>query len=189
MRKLFLFIMVSLDGFFEGPEHDINWHHVDGEFGKFAIEQLDETDTILFGRRTYELMESFWPTKAGLEGDHETAVRMNTLRKVVFSKTLKGVEETENWKNVRLVKDNIAEEVNKLKAQPGKKMTVLGSSDLCVSLLKLGLLDELRIMVNPVVLGKGTKLFQGFDQKLNLTLTKSRTFKNGNVLLYYQIAR
>src|SRR5579863_704149 len=136
MRKIALFIMVSLDGYFEGPGHDLSWHNVDAEFNDFAIEQLDEADTLLFGHMTYDLMAGYWPTAAGNEDDPGTAARMNKLPKIVFShQDLKP-----EWENTRLVMaDKLAGELTKLKKQPGKDLLVLGSSNLCVSLLEQGL--------------------------------------------------
>jgi len=174
-------MMTTLDGFFEGPDHDISWHNTDMEFEKFAIEQLKTVDTILFGRVTYEMMASFWPSPAVLETDPETAKYMNELPKVVFSKTLYEAD----WQNTRLVKDNIKEEIRNLKAKTEKDIAIFGSSDLTVSLAELGLVDEYRIMVNPVVLGKGKTLMQGIKEQLKLKLIKSRTFANGNILLTY----
>jgi dihydrofolate reductase len=182
MRKVFLFMMVTLDGFFEGPNHEIDWHNVDEEFNEFAIHQLNEVDTLLFGRVTYEGMASYWPTQFAKENDPIVADKMNTVPKIVFSKTL----EKADWTNSRLVKEHIAEEVSKLKQQQGRDMAIFGSSDLAVSLLQMGLIDELRIMVNPVVLGNGKPLFNGIHEKLNLKLLKTKTFRSGNVLLYYQ---
>ena len=182
-------MMVSLDGYMEGEDHDLSWHNVDEEFNNFAAKQLDEADTILFGRRSYQLMESFWPSNAGLEGDPVVAKYMNEIPKVVFSKTLHSVSETDQWKNVRLVKDNVAEEVQKLKSGEGKSIAVLGSNNLCVTLLEEGLLDEIRLMINPVVLGKGTPLFAGIAQQQQFVLVETRTFGNGNVLLILALAK
>lgn len=187
MRKIFLFMMVSLDGYFEGPGHDLSWHHVDSKFNDFAIKQMQEADTILFGKRTYQLMESFWPSKAGLEGDPEVANLMNSTSKVVVSSSLKKVFQTEHWKHVRLINENVEKEIRKLKNAKGKDIIVLASSNLCVSLLKWGLLDEVRIMINPVVIGKGTPLFHGIKEKVGFKLMKSRNFKSGNILLTYHL--
>lgn len=185
MRKLFLFMMVSLDGYMEGPNHDLSWHNVDEEFNTYAIPQTQNVDTILFGRRTYELMRNFWPTEEARKTDPIVADLMDTKPKIVFSHTLEKIEETDNWKNVRLVKENMVEEIKKLKAEEGKELAVYGSNNLCVTLLENKLLDELRIMVNPVVIGKGTPLFAGIEEKYKFHLTDTRTFKNGNVLLTY----
>jgi len=182
MRKVFLFNMITLDGFFEGPNQDISWHHVDDEFNEFAIEQLNEIGTLLFGRVTYQGMASYWPTEFAIKDDSIVAGLMNSLPKLVFSKTLDKAE----WNNSRLVKENAAEEVSKLKGQPGKDIAIFGSSDLAVTLAERGLIDEYRIIVNPVFLGSGTPLLKGIKDKLNLKLLKTRTFKSGNVLLYYE---
>jgi dihydrofolate reductase len=192
MRKVYLFMMLSLDGYFEGPNHDLSWHNVDDEFNKFAIEQLREADLILFGRRTYELMESYWPeavkdptiSKVNLE----IANSINNTNKIVFSRTLDKVNETENWKNVKLIREFNPDEIRRLKEQPGKGMWV-GGSDLAVSFIKAGLIDEFRFMINPVVVGAGTPIFRGMVGKLKLELIKTRPFKSGNVLAYYKPAK
>jgi len=181
MRKLFVFDMVTLDGYFEGPNQDISWHNVDEEFNEFAINQLKEVDTLLFGRVTYKLMASYWPTDSAIQDDPVVAGLMNGLPKIVFSKTLDFVE----WNNATLVKDNVAEEVSRLKQKPGKDIAIFGSSDLAVTLAEHNLIDEYRIIVNPVFLGDGKPLLQGIKNKVNLKLLKARTFKSGNVLLYY----
>jgi len=189
MRMMFFFQSVSLDGFFEGPDHDISWHNVDDEFNRFAIEQLRETDTILFGRRTYQLFESYWPgvTRASGASDEniEIARLINNMNKVVFSRTLSGVEEKENWRNVRLVHEASPEEIRSWKQRPGKALSV-GGNNLAVSLARMGLIDELRIMVMPVLLGKGNRLFSDANEKMNLRLVSTRAFKSGNVLLCYR---
>lgn len=189
MRKIALFMMVSLDGYFEGLNHDLSWHNVDMEFNDFAVKQLKKSDTILFGRRTYQLMESYWPSTQGLKDDPEVANLMNNTAKIVFSKSLKEVSETKYWKNVRLIKDNLAQEINSLKKNPGKDIIVLGSSKLCVTLLKEKLLDEVRIMLNPVAIGSGTPLFQGIKSKQKFNLESTRKFKNGNILLTYETVK
>ena len=182
MRKVIFFMLTTLDGFYEGPNKEIDWHNVDEEFNELAIEQLNSVDVLLFGRVTYELMASYWPTPAATTNDPIVADKMNSLPKIVFSKTLSSVE----WQNTRLVKENITEEISKLKQQPGKDLIIFGSSDLAVTLIQHGLIDEYRIMVNPVVLGNGKSLFKGIHHKLDLKLLKTRTFSSGNVLLYYQ---
>ena len=181
MRKVFLFNMVTLDGFFGGPNHEIDWHNVDEEFNEFAIAQLNEVDTLLFGRVTYQLMASYWPTQFAIENDTVVAEKMNDVPKVVFSRTLENVE----WNNSRLVKENAAEEITRLKQQPGKDLSIFGSANLAASFIPAGVIDEFRIMVNPVVLGDGNRLFK--DHKLNLSLLNAKTFHNGNVLLYCQL--
>ena len=185
MRKTFLFMMVSADGYFEGVNNDISWHNTDDEFNDFATEQLDEADTLVFGRKTYELMASYWPTTAGTNDDPETAARMNSYEKIVFSKTPLKTD----WENVQAYKDDVVSVISTLKQQAGKNIAVLASSNLCLTLIREGLLEEVRLMVNPVVLGKGTSLFTGLACRLDLTLVSSRTFRNGNVLLTYNVIK
>ncbi|MEW6722841.1 MAG: dihydrofolate reductase family protein [Candidatus Micrarchaeota archaeon] len=185
MRKVYLFMMVSLDGYFEGKGHDLGWHNVGGEFNEFAIRQVGETDTILLGRKTYQLFEDFWPAAEKdpktAEDDRIIAKMLGDTAKVVFSKKL----EATKWRNARISKDAPAE-VAWLKREAGKDIAIFGSNNLCVSLIKAGLVDEFRIMVNPVSIGGGTLLFAGLDARLGLELVKTRAFNSGNVLLYYR---
>src|SRR4051812_4352846 len=113
MRKVIFQMMISIDGYFEGPERDISWHNVDDEFNNYAIDLLDNVDTLLFGRITYQLMAEYWPFKEAITNDPIVAGRMNSLCKIAFSRTLDKVE----WENSRLVKKNIPEEIIKLKKQ------------------------------------------------------------------------
>jgi len=182
MRKVIFFNLTSLDGYFEGPDRDINWHNVDDEFNEFAIQQTGEFGALLFGRVTYELMAGYWPTEAAKRDDPIIAGLMNSLPKVVFSRTLQKVE----WENTRLVKGNFVEAVSELKKDAGKDIAIFGSSDLAVTLIEHNLIDEFRVMINPIVLGTGKPLFQGIKSKLDLRLIKARTFKSGNILLYYE---
>lgn len=182
MRKLILFNMVTLDGFFEGPNRDIFWHNVDEEFNEFAIQQIDSVDMLIFGRVTYELMASYWPTSEAIADDPLIADKMNSMPKIVFSWTLSHAD----WQNTRLVTGNAPEEIASLKQQPGKDLIIFGSANLAASLIQDGLIDEFRVMVNPVVLGQGTPLFQGIKDKLNLKLQQAKVFRSGNVLLIYQ---
>ena len=187
MRKLIFFMVTTLNGYFERGKWDVEWHNADDEFDVFAAEQLDEADTLLFGRVTYEGMASYWHTPEGIAEDPVVAGQMNGLRKIVFSRTL----EQADWGNTRLVKDNIAEVIARLKEEPaedgkeGKDLLLLASSDLAVSLAELGLIDEYRVMVNPILLAGGTPLFTGLRQDLELELLRARTFKSRNVLLCY----
>jgi dihydrofolate reductase len=182
MGKVILFNLTTLDGFFEGPQREIDWHHVDEEFNDFAIEQLKNADTLLFGRVTYEMMASFWPSPQAIKNDPIVANKMNSLPKIVFSKTLSQVE----WNNTRLIKDHFIEEVSKLKNQTGRDNFIFGSSDLAVSFIPPGLIDEYRIMINPIFLGAGKPLLTGIQNRIELKLIKSRSFKSGNVLIYYE---
>ena len=182
MKKVIFFMLTTVDGYFEGLNREIDWHNVDEEFNEFAIDQLNSVDTLLFGRVTYELMANYWPTSQAIKTDPIVAGKMNQLQKIVFSQTLDKAE----WQNTRLVKENAAAEIAWLKGQSGKNLIILGSSDLAVTLIPGGLIDEYRIMVNPLVLGKGKSLFKGIKDRLKLRLIKTKTFRSGNVLLYYQ---
>lgn len=186
MRKVVFFMMTTLNGLYERGRWDvepdgIDWHQTDEEFETFAAEQLGEADTILFGRVTYEGMATYWPTPEAIAADPAVAEQMNGLAKVVFSRTLQGV----TWSNSRLAGDDLAGEVRRLKEQPGREIIILASSDLATSLAVEGLIDEYRIMVNPVLIGRGKPVFAGLAQDVALTLLDTRTFGNGNVLLTY----
>lgn len=180
--KITMFNATSLDGYFEGPNRDLNWHNVDEEFNDFAIAQLHSMDGLIFGRVTYQLMESYWPTPDGLRDDPVIAGMMNSLPKIVFSRTL----DSTNWNNTRLVKGDAIEEVRKLRRQPGRDLFIFGSVNLSASLISHGLIDEFRVLVNPVVLGKGRALFEDVHQPFTLKLLNTKNFGNGNVLLIYQ---
>ena len=182
MRKLYLFNMMTLDGLFEGPtKWDLSWHIVDAEFNQFAIEQLDSTGIILFGRVTYEGMASYWSSENATKDDPIVAGKMNSIPKIVFSKTLARAE----WHNTKLVKEDAGKEIDNLKRQGGKDIAIFGSASLASGLIKEGLIDEFRIILNPVVLGKGRPLFGNIETKTNLRLERMKSFKSGNVLLYY----
>lgn len=181
MRKLYVFNMISLDGFIARPNGDLDWHNTDEEFNEFAIEQLETTGMLLFGRVTYAMMASFWPTPGAIESDPLVAAAMNSLPKLVYSRTLKQA----NWSNSSLAREIIAAEISELKRGPGKDIAIFGSSTITSTLAQLGLIDEYRIMVNPVALGNGIPLFNGMDRDLKLKFLKARTFRAGNLLLYY----
>ncbi len=182
MRKVRVFNFVTLNGYFEGPNRDISWHKHGAEENEYAVEMLNSGDTLLFGRVTYEMMASYWPTPDAIKNVPIVAEGMNNADKIVFSRTLKKVE----WNNTRLVKDNIEEEIKKMKQMPGKDMTLLGSGTILTQFAEQGLIDEYQIMVDPVVIGDGTPIFKDIKHKLDLKLTMTRTFKSGVVLLCYQ---
>lgn len=177
--------MVSVDGFFAGPNGEIDWHTVDEEFNDYAIELINSIDTMLFGRVTYEGMASYWPTPEVIADDPIVANRMNTTTKVVFSKTL----DKAGWENTTLVKGDAGEEVARLKHLPGKEMVIYGSGRLVSSLTQAGLVDEFQLIVSPIVLGSGVSLFKDLNEQVGLRLTGCKTFRSGNVLLRYEPAR
>jgi dihydrofolate reductase len=182
MRKLSVFNLVTLDGYISGEKGDISWHRVDPEFQEYAEKNSNSGNTLLFGRVTYELMAGYWPSAEALKTDPVIAQGMNSSPKIVFSRTLKKAD----WNNTRVVKDDMLGEVRKLKQQPGKDLTILGSGSIVAQLAGAGLIDEYQILLNPVILGNGKTMFEGLEGKPVLKLTKTRTFSNGNVLLCYE---
>jgi dihydrofolate reductase len=181
VRKIFAFFFASLDGYHEGPGGDIGWHQVDDEFAAFDLAQLDEADAFLLGRVTYQEFAEFWPTQAGLEADPQVAERLNSRPKYVVSRTLRDAE----WANTTILGVDVDGELRKLKEQPGKDIEVIGSAKLTAYLLQAGLLDELRLLVNPMLLGTGSPAFPITD-RISLELLRTRPFGNGNVLLTYR---
>lgn len=176
---------MTLDGFFEGDNQTIDWHNVDADFNDFSNEQINSADAILFGRKTYELMEKYWTSSEAITHDPIIANQMNTKSKIVFSKTMKKAD----WNNTLLINDNIHEEIEKLKNQNGKDLIIFGSANLASIFIQYDLIDEYRIVVNPIILGQGNPLFIKTSAPLKLKLIKTRTFNSGNVLLYYEPKR
>ena len=171
-----------------GPNGELDWHmqQWNDEMGEYAFQQLSQADTILVGRVAYEAMADFWPTAfkapGSKKGDIGYAHMMNSYPKIVFSKTLSTVK----WANSRLVKAGIREEVIKLKQQPGKDMIMWGGVGIASTFIQMGLIDEYRIWIAPVILGKGMR--PGTEAKANCVLELLNTvrFSNGVVLLCYQ---
>ncbi len=185
MRRLIVFNQVTLDGYFADMNGDISWaklRNMDAEWNAFVADNARGGGVLLFGRITYELMASYWPTPFAMESEPIVAERMNNLPKVVFSRTL----DAASWNNTKLVKGDMVAEIRKMKKEPGKDMAILGSGSVVAQLAHEGLIDEYQTVVNPVVLGKGRTMFDGIKEKLILRLTKTRSFGNGNVLLNYE---
>jgi dihydrofolate reductase len=185
MRKLVVFNQVTLDGYFADVNGDISWaqkEKQDAEWNAFVAENASGGGVLLFGRITYELMASYWPTPHAIQNNPIVAGAMNKLPKVVFSRTL----DKASWNNTKLVQGDMAAEIRKMKEEPGADMAILGSGSIVSQLAQEGLIDEYQIAMNPVVLGKGRTMFDGIKEKLTLKLTKSRAFGNGNVLLWYE---
>ncbi|MBO9609758.1 MAG: dihydrofolate reductase [Paenibacillaceae bacterium] len=177
MRKLIVQEMVTIDGFFAGRGGDISWHRVDDEYEAYAIASLRTVDCLLFGKATYQLMASYWPT-----ADGEIAGIMNTIPKIVVSTTL----QTAEWRNSKLMNGEIVESIARLKRLPGKNIAILGSATLASSLLHAGLIDEYQLTVVPIVLGEGSPLFLNVPRPFNMKLVKSNLLKSGCAQLYYQ---
>ncbi len=175
-------MMVTLDGYFEGENHDISWHNIDKDFEAFVDEQDGNVDTILFGKKTYQMMADFWPKPEALQSSPKTATFMNETKKFVASHELFRPE----WRNTELLHENVFEKIKAMKEESGKDIAIFGSNNLCVSLIEQGLVDEFRIMINPIALGKGNPLFTGLGKKMNVKLVSVKEFQNGNVLHCYQ---
>jgi dihydrofolate reductase len=185
MRKLIVFNNVTVDGYFTAMNGDVSWAHSgndDAEFNAFVADNASGGGQLLFGRITYELMASYWPTPNAIKNDPVVAQGMNSMPKVVFSRTLDKV----SWSNTKLVKTDIASEIRNMKREPGKGMAILGSGSIVSQLTGKGLIDEYQVVVNPVVLGKGRTMFDGLKEKLSLKLTRTRSFGNGKVFLCYE---
>jgi len=189
MRKVILFMMLSVDGYFEGPNHDLSWHNVDKELDRFVIQQMKEVDLIIFGKRTYQTMESYWPQAQNdpkmSKENLIVAWLMNNMNKIVISRTLNKIREHKNWKNVKIVHKFDPKEIMRLKKQPGKTIWV-GGSNLALSFIRASLIDEFRFTISPVVIGAGTPIFEGLDRRLKFELIKTRKFRSGNVMQYYR---
>ncbi|HKR08207.1 MAG TPA: dihydrofolate reductase family protein [Gemmatimonadaceae bacterium] len=185
MSKLIVFNSISVDGYFTDTKGDVTWaHQNDPEWQQFTNENVSGGGILLFGRVTYDMMQSYWPTPQARKQFPRVADRMNSAQKVVVSRTLNKV----SWQNTRLIKGNLPQEVRKLKAGAGEGIVILGSGTIVSQLAQENLIDQYQLVVNPVVLGAGRTLFEGVNNQPRLKRVQSRTFKNGNVLLTYEPA-
>ena len=183
MRSLIVFNHVSLDGYFVDKKGDMRWaHKQDPEWNEFVAGNARGGGVLLFGRVTYEMMASYWPTPMAAQNSPAVAEHMNNLQKVVFSRTL----DKASWNNTKLVKGDLATEVRKMKQESSEGLVIMGSGTIVSPLAQEGLIDEFQIVVCPIVIGSGRTLFEGVTEKLNLKLRKSRTFGNGNVYTCYE---
>jgi dihydrofolate reductase len=186
MRKLVLFMHVSLDGYVAGLKGEMNWIIVNEDMFKYSGRQTERSDLGLYGRVTYELMQAYWPTAGdeadASEHDKQHSDWYNKVEKVIISRTMKGT----HLANTTILSDNIAEEIKKLKAKPGKDIVIFGSPSVGHFLITENLIDEYWIFVNPVILGKGIPLFKGSKDMIKLKLVSSEIFASGVVCLHYQ---
>ncbi|HKY35545.1 MAG TPA: dihydrofolate reductase family protein [Polyangiaceae bacterium] len=184
-RRLYVSMLVSLDGFIEGPNRELDWFD-DGnpQFEQYCEEMIDSVDIALYGRRAYELMLSYWPaaeTHPRSPQDLAFARRMNALPKIVLSRTLERTE----WNNTRIVKDRVEETLRELKSQPGKPIVAWAGVGLVSTLTRLRLVDEYRLIVHPVRLGRGTRLFEDSEARQPMNLVRTMQLgKNLAVLCY-----
>ncbi len=180
MSKLIMWNLITLDGFFEGEKswaldfHQVVWGD---ELERFAIDQLENADALLFGRTTYEGMAAYWQTAKGVVAGY-----MNSLPKIVVSRTL----DRADWNNTKLIKGDAAAEIRALKQVGSKNIFVFGSADLSATLIREGLFDEYRLALVPVLLGKGKRLFGHDHNRVDLTLLEARPLASGGVLLRYE---
>ena len=181
MKKVIFQMSVSIDGYIEGPAREIDWHIVDDEFNAYAVETLRATEVLIMGRKTYELMAGYWPSAPG---DDLVKEQMNGTPKLVFSRTLKRVD----WQNSSLATGSVVDEVARLQRVPGDGLLWVGGSDLATSFLEQGLIDELRIIFTPILLGAGKTVFDAIKKRYPLKLLSTRSFKSGNVVLTYEPA-
>ena len=182
MRKINSYTFITLNGFYKGINEDINWHKHGGEESEHATEGLSGNGILLFGRKTYEMMSSYWPTPAGMEAAPDIAKGMNSAEKIVFSRTLKEAK----WNNTRIINDNVVEEIKKLKQNGNKDMTILGSGSILTLFAQHNLIDEYQFMIDPVIIGEGFSVLKNITIKLDLKLTRSKVYKSGVILACYQ---
>lgn len=179
-RKVILDLAVTLDGFIEGPNGEVDWCIMDADME--FINFLNQIDTILYGRKSYELWGQYVPQNDASDTEKEMWKFVHSKEKYVFSRTQKEIDN-----RVVFINDNIVEEVNKLKEKPGKDIWLYGGSSLITTFIKLGLVDEFRLSVHPVILGEGKPLFTDIQEKVNLRLINTQRYSSGVVQLCYQL--
>lgn len=183
MRKIHVFNNLSLDGYFADASGAMDWaHKQDEEWNAFSGENAGGEGELLFGRVTYEMMASFWPTPQAAQMMPEVAAGMNAMRKYVFSRTLASAD----WQNTTLLSGDLADQARILKSQPGPGLVILGSGSIVSQLTEAGLIDSYQLVICPIVLGSGRTLFETVRANVQLRLVNSRTFQNGNVVLSYE---
>jgi len=185
-------MMMSLDGFIAGPNDEMDWlppFNDDAlwkDIHKQMWKNLQSVDTLLLGRVTYQIWEKYWPAAAAnpasTKNDLAFSRYADETQKVVFSRTLEGV----GWNNTRLVKDNIAEEISRLKGQPGKNLALAGGAGIAQTFMRLGLIDDYQLLVHPVILGRGKPLFKGLENGIRLKLVGAQTLRPEVAALHYK---
>jgi dihydrofolate reductase len=185
MRHLVLFMHISLDGYVAGPNGEMDWINVNEEMFEYAGQRTRGSDTALYGRVTYQMMEAYWPTAADQPNptrhDIEHSKWYNAVEKVVISNTLKDAKRA----NLKIVRQNIAGEIRQLKQKAGKDILMFGSPTAAHLLMAENLIDDYWLFVNPIILGHGIPLFKGVREKTSLALAESDVFPSGVVCLHY----
>lgn len=193
MRRVVVSNWISVDGFIGGPKRELDWFAQKGflnktDFAEYTKELLSAAGEIILGRATYEQFVRTWPTRTASDPSSDPLIteRMNSLPKIVFSKTLDKVS-WGAWGNARLVRGDAGDEVKRLKSEPGKDLVIFGSGSLVSSLTNDGLIDEYQLIVQPVILGAGIPEFPNVGKRTKLKLLKSRQLREGAIILYYQL--
>jgi dihydrofolate reductase len=181
MRHLSSFTFITLNGFYKDANNGIDWHKHGEEEEHYSKDSMKSESILLFGRVTYDMMAGWWPTDQAKQNMPEMAKGMNGAEKIVFSRNLKHAE----WQNTKVISGDLIAEVNKLKQEALKDMVILGSGSIVAQLSEHKLIDEYKIMIDPVALGRGASLFTNIEHQLDLELKDSKTFKSGVVLLVY----
>ena len=182
-----MFNNVSLDGYFTGPSGELDWAHrsaPDPEFDAFVAENAGGEGSLLLGRKTYDMMAGWWPTPAAAAAMPEVAEGMNRMAKLVASRTMQRAD----WSNTTVLRGDLVDAVRRLKADTGDGITILGSGSVVAQLSAAGLIDEIQLVLVPVVLGRGRTMFDGVSPPRGMRLTRSRVFPEGKVFLAYQPA-
>ncbi|NTV25230.1 MAG: dihydrofolate reductase [Chlorobiaceae bacterium] len=183
MRKLSVFNFISLDGCFDGAVRgDIGWHPHDIESSGYAAEMLARHNTLLFGRVTYDMMAGYWSSEEAKRNDPKVADGMNRAEKIVFSRSMQSAA----WSNTTVLNEDIADQVRRMKGSEGNDMTILGSGSIVTQFASQDLVDEYQIMIDPVVVGNGRKIFEGIEKTIRLQLIGTNVFRNGSVILSYR---
>lgn len=182
MGRLTSFQFITLDGYYKGINEDISWHRHESEEAEYSAESLRAENILLFGRKTYDMMADFWPSAMAAAQFPEVAAGMNKAEKIVCSRHLQAAA----WVNTRIVAEDITAAIRRLKQETTKDITLLGSGSILTQLADAKLVDEYQVMIDPVVIGGGTSLFQYISQPLQLSLIGTRRFRSGAVLNTYR---
>ena len=185
MAELNAFVFLSIDGYYKGINNDTSWHRHGEEEGQFSADSLKADNVLCFGRVTYEMMAGYWPSQMAADAFPVVAEAMNRADKIVFSNTLKKAD----WQNTKVVSGNIGEEMKRLKSGSKKDFTILGSGSIITHFADLGLIDSFQFMIDPVAIGKGTSIFSGMKNKIDLELTGNKVFKSGVILTSYKLLK
>lgn len=183
MRTISAFNFLTINGYYKGINEDISWHIHGEEGNQYSIDQLQSGNILLFGRVTYEMMYSFWPTDMAYSLFPIVAEKMNAAEKIVVSNSLKSAD----WQNSRIISGDLISQISQLKNSPGKNISILGSGTLITALTDAGLIDHYDFLMDPLAIGNGTPIFQNIKNTLRLELTRTRVFeKSGSILLSYR---